>query len=375
MSRRDRRAALARGKTAAALPAEIPALAAEATSAYQQGRPVDAEVLCKRILGRDSAHPVALNILGILYQASGSHRLAAKTLAKAIAVNDLDAACHYNIATSYEAMDQRDEAAAHFNKAIALGLSGRGVEPFLLQIPIIIECANRSTDKFGLLVNNDGMFSAADLAAVAGRVFLRCALESTIIRGIALEQFLTGLRHALLRVAAAAMSDPAKIDDDVLGLFCALARQCFLNEYAFAMSAGESQQVDRLRALLIQKLAAGDEVHPLLLAAVGAYVPLHAIAGARSLLAGQWPAAADGLLRQQVREPLEEEDDRPVCSDATTPYVVSTMSCLGIWGRSAARVAGNPPTSAPILARRRFCHASACLRFWARKVSRSGADS
>ncbi len=85
MSRRDRRAALARGK---ALPtASLNELAAEATLAVQQGRALDAELLCKQMLAIDPRQPTALNIMGLLYQASGNHRLAAKTLAKAVAVN------------------------------------------------------------------------------------------------------------------------------------------------------------------------------------------------------------------------------------------------------------------------------------------------
>jgi hypothetical protein len=54
MNRRDRRAAaLARGK--ASTPADIPALVAEATLAYQEGRLIDAEVVCKQILARETA--------------------------------------------------------------------------------------------------------------------------------------------------------------------------------------------------------------------------------------------------------------------------------------------------------------------------------
>jgi SAM-dependent methyltransferase len=311
MSRRDRRAALARGKAAVgSTPAEIPALAAEATLAYQQGRSVDAEVACKRILAREPAHQAALNILGILYQASGNHRLAAKTLAKAIAVNDLDAACHYNIAKSYEALEERAAAATHFNKAIALGLNGKGVEPFLSQNPVVVECVSRMTDKFGLLVKSDDLFSAGDIAAIADNIFLRCALESTIIRGATLELFLTSLRYALLRVAETHVPDPATVDGDVLGLFCALAQQCFLNEYVCAQGDDETQRASQLRALLLQKLSAGSRVSPLLLAAVAAYFPLHSLPAAESLLAAEWPPCAADLLRQQVREPLAEAEDR-----------------------------------------------------------------
>ena len=49
----------------------------------------------------------------------------------------------------------------------------------------------------------------------------------------------------------------------------------------------------------------------LLLAAVAAYFPLHALAGAASLLAKDWPPETAELLRLQVREPLEEAEDLP----------------------------------------------------------------
>jgi 2-polyprenyl-3-methyl-5-hydroxy-6-metoxy-1,4-benzoquinol methylase len=54
----------------------------------------------------------------------------------------------------------------------------------------------------------------------------------------------------------------------------------------------------------------GEPVPALLLAAVAAYSPLHSLPGATNLLAEQWPPYADDLLRQQVREPLEEIKDR-----------------------------------------------------------------
>ena len=55
-----------------------------------------------------------------------------------------------------------------------------------------------------------------------------------------------------------------------------------------------------------------------MLAAVAAYFPLHSLAMAESLLQGDWPESVAGLLRQQVREPLEEMRDRNAIS-ALTP--------------------------------------------------------
>ena len=344
---------MARGRNPAnSAPADIPTLEAEATLAYQQGRLIEAEVVSKQILARDPGHSVALNILGLLYQASGNHRPAIKMLAKAVAVNDLDAACHYNLAASYQALEERAAAAAHFRKAIALGLSGKGVEPFLLENPVIAQCASPTADKFGLPDKSDDLFGAANIAAIAKNTFLLSALGSTIIRGVTLELFLTRLRYALLRLASANFSDPGQVDDDVLGLFCALAEQCFLNEYVFAQVADETQRADRLRELLLQKLSNGSEIPLLLLASVGAYFPLHSLPGAKSLLAAKWPLCAAGLLRQQVSEPLEEAEDRPAIPMLTAvdngtslevmrqyeenPYPRWTMNPLAVLGRVKA---------------------------------------
>ena len=43
-----------------------------------------------------------------------------------------------------------------------------------------------------------------------------------------------------------------------------------------------------------------------MLAAVAAYYPLHSIAMAQTLLTLDWPEPVAGLVRQQVREPMEE---------------------------------------------------------------------
>ncbi len=310
MNRRDRRAAVARGKVAASSTAGIDGLVAEATLAYQQGQFTQAEVVCRQVLSRAPAHAGALNLLGILYQASGNHRLAVKTLAKAVAVNEFDAACHYNVAVSYQALGQRAAAATHFSKAIALGLSGRDAEQFLMKSKVVVEYVKRMTDRSRLLVQNEDLFAAADIAAVADDIFLQCALESRVVCGATLELFLTDLRAALLRLADADISGPAKVGDEVVGMFCALARQCFLNEYVFAQGEEETRQADRLRDLLLQKLSSVGEISPLLLAAVAAYFPLHSLPEAKSLLARRWPPAAAELLRQLVREPLEESEDR-----------------------------------------------------------------
>ena len=92
----------------------------------------------------------------------------------------------------------------------------------------------------------------------------------------------------------------------MLALCCALARQCFINEYVFAHDPDEIAQAQRLRA----KLASGETPIPVQLAVVVAYFPLHAIEGAAALLTRAWPEPIKPLLALQIAEPLEERDLR-----------------------------------------------------------------
>jgi 2-polyprenyl-3-methyl-5-hydroxy-6-metoxy-1,4-benzoquinol methylase len=159
------------------------------------------------------------------------------------------------------------------------------------------------------LAEYDDRLDRSRLAEIAHDVFLQSALQTTIIRGATLELFLTRLRSALIRLADANSLDPDDIDDDIVSLFCALAQQCFLNEYVYGQSDRETERASRLREMLLQDLSAGRDVSPLLLASVGAYFPLHQLSSAKSLLAREWPAYAADLLRLQVSEPLEEAED------------------------------------------------------------------
>jgi SAM-dependent methyltransferase len=253
-----------------------------------------------------------------LPQSSRRHRPAIKLFAKAIAVDDLDAGFHYNIACSYQALAEPTPAAMHFRKAITLGMGdNKHVEEFVMENVTIRQCIARIVSQ-DPVVGNAVAFGADDLAAIASDAFLRCALQLTTLHGVMLELFLTKLRAALLRLAGANAFAAVQVDDAVIDLLSALAQQCFINEYVFAQTGEEAEQANRLRELLTQQLSRGDGVAPLLLAAVAAYFPLHALREAKSLLTLPWPECTADLLRMQVREPIEEAEDRPAIP-ALTP--------------------------------------------------------
>jgi 2-polyprenyl-3-methyl-5-hydroxy-6-metoxy-1,4-benzoquinol methylase len=135
-------------------------------------------------------------------------------------------------------------------------------------------------------------------------------LETTVIKHIILETVLTQVRRQLLQAATAAASESHDVDDALTAFFCALAQQCFLNEYVFAQRDEETRLALRLRDALLQRLAAGGAVAVLWLAAVAAYFPLHTLPQPERLLRDRRRGPVAALLRQQVTVPLEEARDR-----------------------------------------------------------------
>jgi 2-polyprenyl-3-methyl-5-hydroxy-6-metoxy-1,4-benzoquinol methylase len=155
------------------------------------------------------------------------------------------------------------------------------------------------------------------LSAICGHHLLRCLLLSTPVCGVELERFLTALRFAILSAASATASSAAA-DQNTVSFCCALAQQCFLNEYVFAATADELERVRDLRDRLADAIEAGDAISELRLAAVATYFPLHALSDAASLLDRTWSPPVTELLKQQVREPEQERQLR-----ATIPAITA----------------------------------------------------
>src|SRR4029079_2612302 len=92
------------------------------------------------------------------------------------------------------------------------------------------------------------LFGAPGLEAVADDRMLLGVLQTTSIRDLALERFLTTVRAAILERA---IGVPDETDNSLLGFYCALPRQCFNNEYVFAESPDEVAALERQTKLLI----------------------------------------------------------------------------------------------------------------------------
>jgi 2-polyprenyl-3-methyl-5-hydroxy-6-metoxy-1,4-benzoquinol methylase len=154
----------------------------------------------------------------------------------------------------------------------------------------------------------DELFSAGDLSALARDGLLFALLASAPVTVVAIEDVLTLARRALLDDSDAASAAPS---EGWLALASAIAQQCFINEYVFAVTDDEAARVARLGAVIADALAQDQPIDPLRLAVLAAYRPLHAIAGAERLAARAWPEPVQALIRQQIAEPETEQAIRP----------------------------------------------------------------
>lgn len=286
----------------------IAELMIRANQHHQHGQLETAQHLCDAVLARDPSHVNALNLSGIIFQASGRHKQAIKVLTKAITCDRSNSACHYNLAASLEALDRRGDAESCFKKAIALGIPLKNVTDIILRNPAITACIDYIEQNAPFGAKADELFARHSLESIANDLFLRCALETLPLAHAALEAFLTLVRSTLM--LGFATSKPGADKDAVGQLFCSIAQQCFINEYLYGQSDEETSQSTRLRDLLLQRSDAGIEIAPLLLIAVAAYFPLHSLPAAQSLSQRRWPDTVAGLIRQQLDEPLQEAQDR-----------------------------------------------------------------
>jgi len=142
-----------------------------------------------------------------------------------------------------------------------------------------------------------------DLSIALSRDQLLCRLlENTPITDVGLERLMTNVRLAMLMTSTV----DNRRDKRLLGFYCTVARQCFINQYVFSMTEVEADQAQHLQASLESTLALGNPCPDLWPAIVAAYFPLHTLSKVEALLDRSWPACVSALLVQQIREPAEE---------------------------------------------------------------------
>jgi SAM-dependent methyltransferase len=147
----------------------------------------------------------------------------------------------------------------------------------------------------------------ADLAQ--DRVFCRL-LEVLPLCDADIERFLVALRRALFGLVGAG----EELSPDGLAVLCAVARQCFVNEYVSGASDDERHGAAALGDRLAAAAAQGEDVPPQWIPAVAAYHPLASLPGVERLAertwTPTWPAPVTALLTQQIAEPRTERELR-----------------------------------------------------------------
>ena len=292
-------------KTLARAPDELNDLLAVATKCYRSRDFVSARSLCRTILERDSQHVRSLVLLGDMAQQEACNNQAIKFLNRALAINPRDTAAHDNIAIAYQALGRRAEAVQHFMQAIAFGLS----DPELLikQSAAVAVPLKRCLDAWPRHLRLVELCDAQGVAPIAKELLLLALMQSRPVFDVGLERLLTHLRRDLLRLATEDRS--TVLENDELEFYCALAQQCFINEYVFALDNVEREQSQKIYEQISDALENGGQIALLDLIAAACYVPLCGLPKASSLLDRTWPDAVARLLIQQVHEPLEEKSD------------------------------------------------------------------
>ena len=194
----------------------------------------------------------------------------------------------------------------------------------------IKECIDRAATTWPTRLSQRellGQHGAFGFTSVCNDLLLRSLLENTTVCDVELERFLTMARTVLLDTAISEENGNVRErmvstffstvfsnipEESILIFYCALARQCFINEYIFAYSDEEFERANSLRDRLAAVLANGSQFPVLWLAAVAAYFPLFSLPSIETVMDQPWPddkstiSAVVALLTQQVREPMEE---------------------------------------------------------------------
>ncbi len=277
-------------------------------------RPADAAAAYRNGLGLDPRLPELHYALGTALAAL-EHGRAVDAFARAVSLRPDFGAAHEGLVEACLAAGNPDAALRAVCEAL------RRVDSTRLRV-LFVDCVRDAVPTAGIAGLEEAMRRALaerwtrpqELARAACAISalrqpvdprfepLRTVLELAPVCHREVEQALTGQRRVLLEaVASGAAPGP-----EALGTACGLARQCFINEYAWFCAPDEAEMVERLCREVQATLDDGAMPAGLTLVVVASYRPLGALDGADRLLAGSWPPEVDALLVQQVREPAEE---------------------------------------------------------------------
>ncbi|MBU6483741.1 MAG: methyltransferase domain-containing protein [Betaproteobacteria bacterium] len=172
-------------------------------------------------------------------------------------------------------------------------------------IRVARQCIERAVASWPTALSKDELFGAEGLAALATDDLFRAVLENTPAADLDFEHFLALARRALLLDTLAPRS-PDRADSSALRFCCAIARQCYINEYVYDCTAEENDGVASLRDAISKHLTEAKPVPGAWVAAFACYSPLFSLPDCQRLAAGMAEPPLAGLYSQQVGEILQE---------------------------------------------------------------------
>jgi 2-polyprenyl-3-methyl-5-hydroxy-6-metoxy-1,4-benzoquinol methylase len=278
MNRKQRRAALKQSPSGGGHRASLAGVSAarlfvEAESLQRQNKLEESARVYKRLLLLKPDHAQANNNLGAVLHAQGKLREASTYFAHSLSL-----------------MPQLLEQIGGVNATL------------LAVLPAFGEAMRRAAMAWPIRLPIEQLLGSAGLPAIYDDPMLLCLMQSVPPRNINFERVMTSLRLSLLDSASAGET----VSPSALAFSCALATQCFINEYIFATTADEDGKAERLKAALVDDLKSGAMIAPLSVAAVAMYQPLYSLPDAQALLDRTWPPAVDEVVTLQLHEPLQE---------------------------------------------------------------------
>jgi Tfp pilus assembly protein PilF/2-polyprenyl-3-methyl-5-hydroxy-6-metoxy-1,4-benzoquinol methylase len=296
------------------------AFVAMANALDSLGRPAEAMESYERALIINPGYAEVHFNLGLLATAQGRHEDAFKSLCRALEIrpdmlervknSTTKAAFASCVACArFTTDDPRIRAALTTAINEPWGMPFTLCRPALSLIMLdqrIASCVRVANGSWPARLPKAALFGATGLTALAADPLLHAVLETAPVSTLEFERFLTCARYALLETASNNQA-PDDLDVATLPFFAALSRQCFVNEYIFDCDDRERSTAAACRTKLLALLDANAAIPPFLVLAVAAYFPLNTLRGASRLLASNQPGPVDQVLRQQVREPLEEQ--------------------------------------------------------------------
>jgi len=358
------------------------------------GKPEDAEVSCRTAIAIRPDFAAAHNNLGIALKDQGKLDEAVASYRAALAIMPDFANVHSNLGNALKDQGKFDEAFKHGRRAVALepsnnlfwndlaaslktlsftsadeslwrdmlhllkrpmiGSPASLVRPILSALrlhPNFAKVLELTATEQPEIISEDG-FAIEQLSAIP--LFLQI-MKLSPIDDRQVERLLTTLRQAMLKTAIEGNSDAAG-----LPFAASLALQCFTNEYIYPESEQEAADALNLAHLIEAQIEKDHHVAPFIIAALGAYRPLHTFIWADKLQGREWPSDdIKEVILRQISEPLEERSLRGQIANLTAihdtvselvrdqyeenPYPRWIKAGPSDHGRSIAAVLGEAP--------------------------------